>query len=292
MPRPQSEPTWLPARSSVRVDPQGYDALVLQGGGCRCFFTLGFLQAAGPTLTGLRQIAAVSAATAMACAHLIDGHAHAFATFARLVRQNRRNFHIDKLLRGEHPMPHYAMYRQALLEAFSDASFARLRASPIRLRLAVSRVPSRSLSLAMGLGVLFIVRKQAPPLLQMNVIEARDLQTPVALADAVLASSAFPPFTPVPRRDDHLLIDGGAVAPVPHQALDAAQGQRPLFILTRPEPVWPMPPGSHYIAPETDLGVATWDYSNEAQIRRVYEAGLRSGEHFCRTPRVWLYPES
>jgi hypothetical protein len=51
-----------------------------------------------------------------------------------------------------------------------------------------------------------------------------------------------------------------------------------------------MPPGSHYIAPETDLGVATWDYSDEKILRRVYECGLRSGEHFRRAPRVWLYP--
>ncbi len=290
MSRRRSEPAWRSARASLRVQPDAYDALVLQGGGCRCFFTLGFLQAAAESLSGVRQIAAVSAATAMACAHLIDGHRQAFQTFARLVRQNRRNFHVDRLLRGQNPMPHYDMYRQALLEAFTDEALARLHAAPARLRLAVSRVPGRSLAVAMGLGVLFMLRRQPPPLLQVNVIEARALKTPQQLADAVLASSAFPPFTPVGRGEDHLLIDGGAVAPVPHQALDHDQAQRPLFILTRPEPVWPMPAGAHYIAPETDLQVATWDYSNEEQLRRVYEAGLRQGEHFRRAPRVWLYP--
>ncbi|MBL9003990.1 MAG: patatin-like phospholipase family protein [Myxococcales bacterium] len=290
MPRPRSEPAWQVARSSLRVQPDHYDALVLQGGGCRCFFTLGFLETAGSALSGLRQIAAVSAATAMACAHLIDSHRHALGIFARLVRQNRRNFHVEKLLRGENPMPHYGLYRQALLEAFSDEAFARLRAAPTRLRVVVSRVPSRSLAVAVGLGAWFVWRKQPPPLLQVNVIEAHELTSAHELADAVLASSAFPPFTPVPRRADHLLIDGGAVAPVPHQALDPEQAQRPLFILTRPEPVWPMPAGSHYIAPETELDVATWDYSSESALRRVYEAGLRQGEHFIRAPRVWLYP--
>lgn len=289
MSSPRHDPTWRTARTSLRVQPEIYDSLVLQGGGCRCFFTLGFLEAAGPVLSGLRQIAAVSASTAMACAHLIDSHRQAFATFARLVRQNRRNFDIDKLLRGQNPMPHHDMYRQALLEAFSEDAFARLRAAPTRLRLAISRVPGQSLAVAMGLGVLFILRKQPPPLLQMTVIEVRDLQTPQELADAVLASSAFPPFTPVPRRDDHMLIDGGAVAPVPHQALDLDHVQQPLFVLTRPEPAWPMPAGVHYIAPETDLRVATWDYSNEAELRRVYEAGLRQGEHFVRAPRVWRH---
>jgi predicted acylesterase/phospholipase RssA len=289
MPR-RPDALWLTARTSLRVQPEAYDALVLQGGGCRCFFTLGFLETAGSTLSGLRQIAAVSAATAMACAHLIGRHGQAFDTFARLVRGNRRNFHVDRLLRGQNPMPHHALYRLALLEALSGDALARLHAAPSRLRLAVSRVPGRSLAVAMGLGVLFILRKQPPPLLQIHVIEARDLKTPQELADAVLASSAFPPFTPVPRQPDHLLIDGGAVAPVPHQALDPSQARQPLFILTRPEPTWPMPAGSHYIAPETDLAVATWDYSNEDQLRRVYEAGLRHGEQFRRAPRVWLHP--
>lgn len=286
--RSRRELTWLSPRASQRVQPETYDALVLQGGGCRCFFTLGFLEAAADRLSGVQQIAAVSAATAMACAHLIGNHRQALETFAARVRQNRRNFHVDRLLRGENPMPHHDMYRQALLEAFSAENFARLRTQPTRLRLATSRVPSRSLAVAMGLGLLFLLRRQKPPLLQVHVIEAHDLLTREELADAVLASSAFPPFTPVPQRDDHQLIDGGAVAPVPHQALDGAD--RPLYILTRPQPLWPMPPGSHYIAPETDLGVATWDYSDEKLLRRVYECGLRSGEHFHRAPRVWLYP--
>jgi predicted acylesterase/phospholipase RssA len=286
--RSRREPLWLTPRASQRVQPEVYDALVLQGGGCRCFFTLGFLEAAGDTLTGVRQIAAVSASTAMACAHLIGKHRQALETFASRVRQNRRNFHVDRLLRGENPMPHHSMYRDALLEAFAGEAFAQLLAQPIRLRLATSRVPGRSLAVAMGLGVLFLLRRQPPPLLQVHVIEAHDLTSREDLADAVLASSAFPPFTPVPQRHDHQLIDGGAVAPVPHQALDGAR--QPLFILTRPQPLWPMPAGAHYIAPETDLGVSTWDYSDEALLRRVYEAGLRSGEHFRRAPRVWLQP--
>lgn len=282
------DPLWLLPRASGRVQPADYDALVLQGGGCRCFFTLGFLEAAGDTLTGVQQIAAVSAATAMACAHLIGRHRQALETFASRVRRNPRNFHFDRLLRGENPMPHHAMYREALLEAFAGDAFVRLRAQPTRLRLATSRVPTRSLAVAMGLGVLFLLRRQPPPLLSVHVIEAHALSDGEALADAVLASSAFPPFTPVPRGDDHQLIDGGAVAPVPHQALDGAQ--RPLYILTRPQPLWPMPAGAHYIAPETDLRVATWDYSDESLLRRVYEAGLRCGEQFRRAPRVWLQP--
>ena len=96
-------------------------------------------------------------------------------------------------------MPHHAMYREALLEAFAGDAFVRFEAQPTRLRLATSRVPARSLAVAMGLGVLFLLRRQPPPLLSVHVIEAHALSDGEALADAVLASSAFPPFTPVPR---------------------------------------------------------------------------------------------
>ena len=89
----------------ARADLSHYDARVLQGGGARCFYTLGFLEVVGPALTGVRQVAAVSASAAMACAHLAGGHREALSMFAARVRTNPRNFYPDRLLRGERPTP-------------------------------------------------------------------------------------------------------------------------------------------------------------------------------------------
>jgi predicted patatin/cPLA2 family phospholipase len=268
------------------MDPaSGFDSLVLQGGGCRSFFTLGFLEAAAdaPALAPVRQLVAVSAATAMACAHLIGAHRRAMELFAQGVRQNRKNFYVSQLLKGRHPMPHHAMYRASLLAAISDAEFASLRSQPVRLRMAVSRSRFSSVALTVGLGAYYVLTKRQPPGLQLAVIEAQQLHSRLDLVDAILASSAFPPFTPTAQQGGRPVIDGGALAPIPLPALDRQTAQRPLLILTRPQPVTPLPPGTPYVAPAEDLRLSTWEYTDEAAIRRVYALGLKAGEQFRRT---------
>lgn len=262
------------------------DALVLQGGGCRCFFTLGFLQAAQSALPDVQQIAAVSASCAMGLAHLLDRHDWAFREFSTRVRNNPRNFYPERLLSRQNPMPHYAMYREALLAALPPSAVLQIQQHPTRLRMAVSRSPTKNKPLTTFLGALAILRKRRSPLLQLGVLEAGLQPTAEAMADAVLASSAFPPFTPTPIIDGALVIDGGAVAAIPHTVLEAGAVRTPLFVLTRPHPVWPLPSGSMYVAPPVDLGVSTWQYASEPLLRVGYEHGLRAGEAFAKTRAV------
>jgi predicted acylesterase/phospholipase RssA len=272
------------------VEAGTFDSLILQGGGCRCFFTLGFLEVAtqAGAFPEVRQIATVSASAAMACAHLIDGHRSALEIFAAGVRKNPKNFYVSRLLRGERPTPHYDMYRAALIEAIPDVHFARIRDSAIRLRILVSHSRGTSRTVATLLGALSILTQQRPPGLDYNVIDAQTLPDRLALVDAVLASSAFPPFTPLPELHGRPIIDGGAIEPIPLSALDRKTAQRPLILLTRPRPVRPLPPGLHYVAPPVDLNLAIWQYADEPGLRRVYEMGLRCGEAFLKHRRVKL----
>ena len=284
----ENRPPGFSAAREVEAEP--FDSLILQGGGCRCFFTLGFLEAAGdtPALQTVRQIATVSASAAMACAHLIGVHRDALEIFASRVRRNPKNFYLSRLLRGERPTPHYAMYRDALLEAIHDLGFSRIRDSGTRLRILVSHAQNPSPILATMLGAMSILLQKRPPGLDFDVIEAQALGTRHELIDAVLASSAFPPFTPLPARHGRPIIDGGAIEPIPLSALDRMTARKPLILLTRPHPVRPLPPGMHFIAPPVDLNLAIWQYADEAGLRRVYELGLRMGEAFLRTNHVKL----
>lgn len=258
---------------------EGYDGLVLQGGGSKCFFTLGFLEAAGPALAGVREVAAVSAATAMACAHVAGMHRLALDVFAERVRRNPRNFYPLRVLRGRWPTPHHEMYRGALEEILDEARFQRLRAGPPALRFLLGVGPGRSRAVAVGLAAAAVFRGRTPRWLGTRVVEVEALQRPAELVGAVLASSAFPLFTPLPRHGGSVIIDGGAAEPVPLSALRAAR--RPLLVLTRPRPVRPLPPGLDYVAPPAPLGLSTWEYSDEPGLRRVYEVGLRAGERFA-----------
>lgn len=279
---------FMPPPREVEVDVSSFDSLILQGGGCRCFFTLGFLEATGEAqlFSAVRQIATVSASAAMACAHLIGTHRGALEIFAGGVRRNPKNFYLSRLLRGERPTPHYDMYRAALIEAIPDDSFARIRDSEIKLRILVSHSRGTSRAMATMLGALSILTQSRPPGLDYNVIEAHALTNRLALVDAVLASSAFPPFTPLPELHGRPIIDGGAIEPIPLSALDRNVSQRPLIILTRPRPVRPLPPGMQYVAPPVDLNLSIWQYADEPGLRRVYEMGRRCGEAFVKNRRV------
>lgn len=258
-----------------------FDALVLQGGGCRCFFTLGFLRAAAPALSEVREIAAVSAATAMACAHALGEHNEALERFAARVRNNPRNFYPLRLLRGQRPTPHHAMYQGVMEDLLDDERFARLQAGPVRLRFLLGTGPLGSRALAVGLAVTAVLRGRTPPGLGTQVVEVAAMKTRADLVAAVLASSAFPPFTPLPSRDGVRIIDGGAAEPVPLSALMDRAARRPLLVLTRPRPIRPLPAGLSYVAPAAPLPVSTWEYADEPVLRRVYEEGLRLGERYA-----------
>lgn len=277
-----------PPPREVEVDAAGFDSLILQGGGCRCFFTLGFLEATGQAkpFSEVRQIATVSASAAMACAHLIGSHRDSLEIFASGVRRNPKNFYLSRLLRGQRPTPHYDMYRAALIEAIPDDSFARIRDSQVKLRILVSHARGTSRAVATLLGALSILAQRRPPGLDYNVIEAHGLPDRLALVDAVLASSAFPPFTPLPALHGRPIIDGGAIEPIPLSALDRTTAKRPLILLTRPRPVRPLPPGMLYLAPPVDLNLAIWQYADEPSLRRVFEIGRRCGEAFLKHGRV------
>lgn len=263
-----------------------YDALVLQGGGARCFYTLGFLQVVGPALTGVRQVVAVSASAAMACAHLVGGHREALSLFARLVRRNRSNFDLQRLWRGQRPTPHLEMYQGAMREFLTPERFACIRDHAQRLRIVVAKGPSRSKLLVVGLAAVTVLRPRPAPFLRPHVLCADAMQGAEELVAAVLASSAFPPFTPVPTlpHSGIAIIDGGAVAPIPVQGL--ASARRPLVLLTRPVPRLPLPAGLPLVGPKEPLPLRTWEYTDEPGLHHVYALGQRDGARFLETRAV------
>ncbi len=256
------------------------NALALQGGGCRAFFQLGVLATAGDALGPFDEIAAVSASTAMAAAHVVRLHAEALERFARRVRKNRRNFYPGALLRGRRLTPHLAMYRETVLECLSGEKFAELRRSPTALRFLVGVGPARSRALVLALAATAAITRRPAPLVAARAIDARALASPAALADAILASSAFPPFTPLPLVDGRFAIDGGVVESVPLSLLTA--GARVTAILTRPTPWRPLPPSVRVIAPREPLPIAIWDYADEPRLRATWDAGRRVGESLLR----------
>ena len=254
-------------------------SLILQGGGCRTFFQLGLLEVAGGVLGPFEEMGTVSASSAMGCIHALGIHGEAFRRFALRVRGNRANFYPLRLLGGRRATPHFDMYRDTILECVSPSRFLELQRQPMRIRILIGVGPVRSAAVAVALATYTAVTRRRSPFITPHIVDVRDLSGPEALADAILTSSAFPPFTPLARLAGYggrPGIDGGAVELIPLSL--ASAGAEVTAILTRPAPPRPLPWSVRQIAPVEPLPVALWDYANERRLTETYDIGRRAGE--------------
>lgn len=278
-----------------RPAPDGYDAVIFAGGGCRCFWQAGFWSTAAPAL-GLepRMVSGVSAGAAFACAIFADTIDRVLDEFVGRVAANPHNIYPANALRGDPVFPHEQIYRGTILATLDPEALARLHAGP-EIRIALGRRPAWSgARLAVALGVIAFLAEQ-PRRRQVHAIwgrrfgfrfetaSVRECRTPEELANLVLHSSCTPPITPFYARQGDAVFDGGIVDPVPVEAAPAAE--RSLVLLTRsfPEAALPQSEGLTYVAPSQPVPVAKWDYTRPDLVQRTYELGRQDGERFAES---------
>lgn len=270
-----------------------FDAVVFAGGGCRCFWQVGFYQAVAPALD-LRpiQVAAVSAGSAMACALYADRVDEVLAYFLDRVTANEKNIYPGNLWGKAAVFPHEEIYRATILHAIDGAAMARLKQGP-EIRVLMSRLP-RWLGPRSGVAIGFLayeVEKMLSPNVhpelarqfgfESEVVPFGGCETPGEIADVILQSSCTPPFTPVYHRDGEPVLDGGLVDNVPVSALSGGF-ENVLVLLTRcyPEEVLPNGADRTYVQPSEPVPVEKWDYASPDLVRATLELGRRDGEAF------------
>lgn len=268
-----------------------FQSVVLAGGGSRCFWHAGFWrEAAGPLGLAPRQLATVSASSAMACAiqaGLID---EALRAFVAVTRGNPRNYYPRNILGSQPVFPHEAMYRRTLLEVIDAAALARIQAGA-DVRILLGRGP-RWLGPRGGLLLAAAaynydkhVRRKVHPTAPLalgfrpEVVSVRECETPEKLADLVLASSCTPPMTPLLKWNGTYVLDGGVVDNVPWCALDGDPGET-LVLLSRRYEKLPEISGRTYVQPSKKLPISAWDYANPAGLQATFDLGRRDGEAF------------
>jgi predicted acylesterase/phospholipase RssA len=275
----------------LNPDPPTFESVVLAGGGNRCFWHAGFWrEVQGPLALAPRQIAAVSAAGAIACAITAGIGEDALRLFQSATRANPRNCYPRNGF-GKHPVfPHERMYRKAVLDLFDPPALARVHAGP-DIRMLLGHMPRwlgpRTGFLAAAAAYNFdkrvrrVVHPTTPRAIgfRPEVVSVRECATPENLADLILASSCSPPMTSSLRWRGRYVLDGGVVDNVPVCALDDAPGAT-LVMLTRRYPALPDIPGRTYVQPSVGIPVSAWDYTNPEGIQFAYDLGRRDGEEF------------
>jgi len=274
-------------------------SIVLAGGGCRTAWGVGVLEELRGELPAPREWAGVSAGACMAVALAARATEPMMARFLALAAANRRNVYPERIGRGG-VFPHEPIYRATVACGLDDAGMTRLRAAgPVRILLAAT-VPGARL-VPSFLGALRDYRSrtragsphrpdQCPPGFSLEVVTAQELGSREAIVDAVLASSATPLVTGLPRSGGRTYVDGGFIENVPVRALsEEARLGRVLVLLTRPvrPDTLPSSPDRLYLAPETDVPVAKWDYTSPDRIASTFATGRSFGRRVRERVLRW-----
>ncbi|MCK5797914.1 MAG: patatin-like phospholipase family protein, partial [Deltaproteobacteria bacterium] len=205
-------------QSTLDVAESTFDAVVFAGGGCRCFWQVGFWEALSAKIpVAPRHISCVSAGSAMAAMIFGGRIAEGMAHFLEITAANDKNAYPERLFRKAPVFPHEAMYSGALRAALDADALAALLAGP-PIDVLVAR-PPRWLpglgALAFGMGSYNIERHlrhglhptwpeklgYGPELISFQEVIAEYPHDTAAAAEAVidlvLASSCSPPLTPL-----------------------------------------------------------------------------------------------
>lgn len=270
-----------------------FEAVVFAGGGCRCFWQVGFWEVAAPAL-GLRPrvCGAVSAGAAMACMLFAEAVREGLAYFTARVAANRRNIYPLNALARQPVFPHPQIYRDTILATLDSARLTRLHAGP-DIRVLVALVP-RWLGPRSGF-LLGLLAYQAERLLMQpgphgalgrragfepEIGSVRDCRTAEEVADLIMHSSCTPPITPVYRRRARPVLDGGLIDSAPIETVPASSPT--LILLTRPYPPASIPriDGRVYVQPSEPVPIDKWDYTSPERVQATYDLGRRDGERF------------
>jgi predicted acylesterase/phospholipase RssA len=283
-------------------------ALTLAGGGNRAFYQLGLLNRWWPDL-GAR-VGVLSACSAGACVAVMLLSGRREETFEFWYRRRAhvtKNLDWSKLLRGERPAPHFPIYRDTLLFALAEGGLERLRAQPFPIYALVAVPPVGlpvPLAVPIGLGLYSLERWLRPGRLHPGLgrrigfepvaKDLRTLETPEAVADLVLASSATPPFTPVGQVDGRPVLDGGLVDNAPaFLAERVGEWRGHLVVLNRPYPASVMGRrgGRWYLCPSVPTPADRWDYTRPERITETMLLGERDADRRRAAFEAWLSGE-
>ena len=267
------------------------DAVVLSGGGARCFWQAGFWRAVQSTLPRPAVVAAVSGGAALATILLAGGWTRFFPRFLDLATHSGGNVQLGNLLRRRRVFPHPRISRDSFLHSVSRRGLERLCEGP-DLRIVISH-PPRLLGAWFGSLVAAAVHEIEKGLtqrlfprwvknlgFQTSVVRARDCATPEELVHAILQSSAAPPIFPVTRRNGRPALDGGLVENVPLSAV--AECRRPLVLLSRHHRDLPRGAREVYVCPSRPVPVSPWDFSSPDRVVKTFELGRSDGAAFLR----------
>jgi len=269
-----------------------YEAAVFSGGGCRCFWQVGFWDVVAHEI-GLtpRRMVGVSAGAAFAVAAALDRIEPIVDDFKARVAANPRNF-VPRRLRapGERAFPHERIYAGILRDHLGPAELAHVQHRQEFSALLAH--PHRWLGARRGLAlsIFTFALNHSERLVHARwgrrlgfspaLVSARDCETPEDLVQLILQSACVPPIMPYYRRGGRPVLDGGVIDNAPADLVDVEGATLVLLSFPHRRTNRVEGPRRTYVQPSQPIPISQWDYTNPHLVQRTFDLGRADGERF------------
>jgi len=275
-------------------DTSPYTAAVFAGGGCRCFWQLGFWSVAAPQLGfAPRQVLGVSAGAAFGATVALGLIDDVLEDFKSRVDANPSNYRRRRERLGDEPaFPHERIYGGILRDHLDQAALARLKRS-VEFSVVIAQ-PHRWLGARRGLAlaVAAMVLNQKERLVHARwgyrfgfepvMVSADECEDAGDLVSLILQSSCVPPLLPYYRRAGRPVLDGGVIDNAPADLIEADGPTLVLLTYPHEETNRKRMPGRTYVQPSGPTPISRWDYTNPELVQQTYDIGRRDAEAFVR----------
>lgn len=279
---------------TARTASPAYEQLVCSGGGTRCCWQGGWLEAVRDDidLTPDR-ISAVSGGALSAAGFITRTGRMVLDEMCRQFAALDRNFDPHEITGSSGLSPHQRIYREIVHNVF-DAARQREVADGPAFQILLGHPPTETLAKFTGSAATLAYEAELHLIgsphfnwaerfgVSSTLIDARAAAAKGKLADLICAAAVIPPVFDLPEWEGRKIIDGGMSdqAPLP----DPDHG-RSLILLTRNYDRLPDIDSRDYIMPDAAVPADKIDFTDPDKLRRSWDTGADAGAAFLSKRR-------
>lgn len=272
-----------------------FEQVVFSGGGTRCFWYGGFLQATkDPLQLCPQRITGVSGGALSAACFIADCGQVLLDNMGQAFDQNDHNLNILSKRGGERLTPHQRIYREVVEKTLNEQVQATIADGPqFQVLLAYppsGRLPKWSTIPLLVLYELDLMVRSTPYLkftrwagLTCELVDARQAAAEGELPDLICNAAVIPPVFNLQGWKGRQVVDGGMACKAPLPQPD--QG-RTLILLTRRFRNLKPHPNRVYAEVSDETPADKLDFTDREKIEQTWDMGRRDGIKFLESVRV------